>query len=300
MTNETRGMLLGLAGVLMFSLTLPMTRIAVAELDPLWLALARAEGAAALAAIVLVATRQRWPSPREWRALAWVAACVVLGFPLFSSIAMRTSEASHGAVIVGLLPLATAGFAAAFGSERPGRRFWVAAAIGSAVVAAFALRDGIGRIGTGDLSMLLAVLAGAIGYARGGEAAKALGGWQTICWALLLAAPLLLAPTLWLTLRAPLATVSGGAWLGFAYVTVFSQFIGFFAWYGGMALGGVARVSQVQLLQLFFTLVFAAWIAGESVGPLNWGVATLVVAIVAVARRAPVAATLPLHRGSVP
>lgn len=298
MTNETRGMLLGLAGVLIFSLTLPMTRIAVADLDPLWLALARAEGAAALSALVLAITRQPWPGRRDWPGLAWVAGGVVLGFPLFSSISMRTTEASHGAVVVGLLPLTTAAVAAGFGGERPGPRFWVAAAVGSTLVAAYALRNGVGEVGVGDLAMLAAVLAGAIGYARGGHAAKTLGGWQTICWALVFAAPVLLLPTLWLSARVPFTGVSPGAWAAFAYVTVFSQFVGFFAWYGGMVLGGVARVSQVQLLQLFFTLVFAAWIAGERVDALTWIVAGLVVGIVAVARRAPVALAATVDRGA--
>lgn len=287
-SRTTRGMLLGLAGVLMFSLTLPLTRLAVAGIDAYWLALARAEVAAVLAGIVLWATGQRRPQRRHWPALGGVAFGVVLGFPLFSSIAMRTTDAAHGAIIVGLLPLATAIIAARIAGERPSRRFWAAALTGSAVVIGFALRNGAGTLSAGDLAMLGAVGTGAIGYAWGGRLARELGGWQTICWALVFAAPLLLVPTLWLSLRADFSAAGALHWLCFGYISVFSQLVGFFAWYGGMALGGVARVSQVQLLQLFFSLIFAAALVGERVDAATWLTAGAVVAIVVIARGAPV------------
>jgi drug/metabolite transporter (DMT)-like permease len=292
-SNETRGMLLGLVGVAMFAMTLPMTRLAVAALDPVWLAFARAEGAALLAAIALLASRSERPERRHWPALAATAGGVVLGFPLFSSIAMRHTDASHGAVITGLMPLATALIATRLAGERPSRGFWIAAIAGSLLVCAFALREGAGRIGAGDLAMLAAVVTGAAGYAWGGRLARELGGWQTIAWVLVFSAPVLALPTLWLSLRADFAGAGLPAWSGFLWVTVFSQFVGFFFWYGGMAIGGVARVSQVQLLQLFMTLVFAAWIGGERVDAWTWAVAAAVVAIVAAGRRAPVKA-LPL------
>lgn len=293
MSAETRGMLLGLAGVAMFAMTLPMTRLAVAELDPVWLALARAEGAALLAAIALIATRSAPPQRRHWPALIGVSAGVILGFPLFSSVAMRFTDASHGAVITGLMPLATALIAIRLAGERPSPGFWVAAAAGSLLVCGFALRAGAGSIGAGDVSMLAAVLTGAAGYAWGGRLARELGGWQTIAWALVASAPVLALPTVWLSLRADFSSVGLPAWIGFFWVTVFSQFVGFFFWYGGMAIGGVARVSQVQLLQLFMTLVFAAWIGSERVDAATWAVAAAVVAIVAIGRRTAVRTNAP-------
>jgi len=289
-SSETRGMLLGLVAVAMFAMTLPMTRLAVAELDPVWLAFARAEGAALLAAAALLASGSPLPARRHWPALAATAGGVVVGFPLFSSIAMRHTDASHGAVITGLMPLATALIATRLAGERPSRGFWLAAIAGSLVVCGFALREGAGSVGAGDLAMLAAVATGAAGYAWGGRLARELGGWQTIAWVLVFSAPVLALPTLWLSLRTDLASVGPAAWSGFLWVTVFSQFVGFFFWYGGMAIGGVARVSQVQLLQLFLTLVFAAWVGGERVDAWTWAVAAAVVAIVAAGRRAPVAA----------
>lgn len=283
-------MMLGLVAVAMFAMTLPMTRLAVAELDPVWLAFARAEGAALLAAVALLATRSARPARHHWPALAGVAGGVVVGFPLFSSLAMRVTDASHGAVITGLMPLATALIAIRLAGERPSRGFWLAAVVGSLLVCGFALQAGAGTIGAGDLAMLAAVVTGAAGYAWGGSLARDLGGWQTIAWALVASAPLLALPTLWLTLNVDFSVAGLPAWAGFAWVTVLSQFVGFFFWYGGMAIGGVARVSQVQLLQLFLTLVFAAWIGGENVDAATWVVAIAVVAVVALGRRAPVRA----------
>ena len=278
-------MALGFLGVLAFSLTLPVTRISVAELDPVWLALTRSVIAAALAAIVLLARGVPIPARRHWRGLLAAGLGVVLGFPVLSSIAMRSAEASHGAIVVALLPLATVIAAAWLAHERPTRAFWATAIIGSATVCAFALWRGGGAFSMGDLALLGAVAAGAYGYAHGGMLSRHLGGWQTICWIVVFSAPFVLLPAIWLTVVTPLAHASWPAWLGLAYVSVFSQLVGFFFWYGGMALGGVARVSQVQLLQLFLTLVFAGWINGETVGASTWLTATVVVAIVAFGRR---------------
>jgi drug/metabolite transporter (DMT)-like permease len=286
--QELRGMLLALVGVVMFGATLPATRIAVAEFDPWWLAFARAELAAALAAVALIVTGQRRPTRKQWPGLALTALGVVLGFPLFSSIAMRSADASHAAVVNGLLPFATVIAATLRSGERPAASFWLAALAGSAVVAAFALRNGGGTLAPGDWAMLAAVAGGALGYAEGGRLARSLGGWQTIAWALIVAAPILALPALWLSFSQPFASASPRAWAGFLYVSVFSQLIGFLFWYGGMAIGGVARVSQVQLLQLFFTLIFAWWLLDERVDTITWLVAGVVVALIAVGRRAPV------------
>lgn len=286
--RELRGMLVALVGVVMFAATLPATRIAVAHLSPWWIALGRAELAAILAGIALWARRERLPAREHWPSLALTALGVVLGFPLFSSLAMVSASASHGAVVAGLLPFATVVAATLRSGERPAASFWAAASAGSAVVIGFALRGGDGALGAGDWAMLAAVAAGAIGYAEGGRLARTLGGWQTIAWALVIAAPLLALPTLWVGMTQPFASVPASAWAGFLYVAVFSQLVGFLFWYGGMAIGGVARVSQVQLLQLFFTLLFAWLLLDEPVDGLTWLVALLVVALVALGRRAPV------------
>ena len=294
--QELRGMLVALVGVVMFGATLPATRIAVAEFDPWWLALARAEVAAALAAIALMLTGQRLPAREHWPGLALTALGVVVGFPLFSSIAMRSADASHGAVVNGLLPFATVVAATLRSGERPAASFWLSALAGSAVVVGFALRNGGGTLHPGDWAMLAAVAGGALGYAEGGRLSRSLGGWQTIAWALVASAPVLALPALWLSFAQPFAAASGGAWAGFLYVSIFSQLIGFLFWYGGMAIGGVARVSQVQLLQLFFTLAFAWWLLDEHVDATTWLVAGAVVALIAVGRRAPVRRAAPMRR----
>ena len=284
----SRGMALGFLGVLAFSLTLPMTRLAVADIEPVWLVFGRAEIAAALAAIVLFVRGVPLPPRRHWGALFGAALGVVVGFPLLSALAMRTTEAAHGSIIVALLPLATVIAAARLAHERPTPAFWGSALAGSAVVLGFAFWRGSGALSAGDLALLGAVAACAVGYAYGGMLSRDLGGWQTICWILVFSAPILLIPAAWLTAVTPLAHVSWQAWGAFAYVAVFSQLVGFFFWYGGMAIGGVARVSQVQLLQLFLTLIFAGLINGETVGASTWIVAAVVVLIVALGRRAAV------------
>lgn len=286
--RELRGMLIALAGVIIFAATLPATRVAVAHFSPWWVALARAELAAVLAGAALWLRGERVPPREHWPAIGLTALGVVLGFPLFSSLAMVSASASHGAVVAGLLPFATAIAATLRSGERPAAAFWAAAALGSGVVVAFALRSGGGAMGAGDWAMLAAVAAGALGYAEGGRLARVLGGWQTIAWALVASAPVLALPTLWLSVSQPFASAPGAAWAGFLYVAAFSQFLGFLFWYGGMAIGGVARVSQVQLLQLFFTLLFAWLLLGEPVDASTWLVALVVVALIAIGRRAPV------------
>jgi drug/metabolite transporter (DMT)-like permease len=276
-------MLLGLTGVAMFSLTLPMTRLAVVDLDPIWIGLARALVAAIPAAAWLAWRRAPWPSRAMLPRLAIVAGGVIVGFPALSSLAMRHTDASHGAVVLGVLPLATALAGAWLAGERPSRRYWVCAVIGAALVCGFALRAGGGALQFADGLLVLAVLAAAVGYAEGARLAARIGGPETICWALVAAAPVLALPVAWLTWRHGI-DARPSAWLGFAYVAIFSQFLGFFAWYGGLALGGIARVSQVQLLQLFMTLAFAALVGGESLDPEAWLFGLGVMAVVLVQR----------------
>jgi drug/metabolite transporter (DMT)-like permease len=279
------GLLYGLLGVTSFSLTLPATRVAVAGLDPVFVGLGRAVVAAVLAGIVLAVTRTPFPGRHALPRLALVALGVVVGFPLFSAWAMRYVPAAHGAVVIGLLPLATALAGAWLAHERPSALFWASAAAGSAVVVAFALWQGGGTPQPADALLVLAVVAAAIGYAEGGRLARTQGAWQVICWALVLSAPLLLVPTLWVA-DGRLATASAAAWTGFAYVSVVSMFLGFFAWYRGLALGGIAAVGQVQLLQPFLTIFASAWLLGEPIDAATLIAAALVIVVIAVGRRA--------------
>jgi len=291
-TRETEGMLLGLIGVVIFSLTLPMTRIVVAEVHPLLNGLGRALVAAIPAAALLVWRREKLPSWPQIKSLAVVALGVIIAFPVFSAWAMKTVPASHGAVVNGLQPLCVAIYAAWLSHERPSKAFWVSAVAGSAIVVAFALQAGGGGLQVGDLLMLVAVGIGALGYAEGARLARQMGGWQVICWALVLCAPFLLLPVGWLAWAQlfgshaahpePLALKT---WLAFGYVTLFSQFIGFFAWYAGLAMGGIARVGQVQLLQIFFTMAFSALFFGEHVSTSTWLYAAAVIVTVVLGRR---------------
>jgi drug/metabolite transporter (DMT)-like permease len=269
--------------VLIFSLTLPMTRVAVVEMNPWLIGLGRALLAAIPAALYLAHRRAPRPTRAQAPALAAVVLGVIVGFPVCSSIGMQTVPAAHGAIVVGVLPLATALFAAWLGAERPSAAFWAFAVAGSAVVLLFAWTTGGGALSAGDLWLLAAVLLGALGYAEGGRLARAIGGPEVICWALVASAPLLLVPVTLLTLQQawPLAPAT---WLAFAYVTLFSQLLGFFAWYRGLAEGGLARVGQVQLLQVFLTIFFAGWLFGETVDPRTWLYAAAVVAVVAAGR----------------
>jgi drug/metabolite transporter (DMT)-like permease len=268
----------------MFSLTLPVPRSAVAELDPMFVTFGRALGAAMLAAAWLAWKRAPLPPRAALPALAAVAGGCIVGFPLLTSYALRTLPASHGALLVGVLPLATALYTALRGHERPSRGFWGMALLGSGLVAAYALVQGGGALHLADLLVFGAVACAAVGYAEGGRLSRTLGGPEVICWALLLAAPASLLLLLWHGLPATRG-VGLPAWLGFAYVTAISMFIGFFFWYRGLALGGVARVGQVQLLQPFLTLVGAALLLGETLTLGNCLFALAVASVVFAGRR---------------
>lgn len=285
-THFLGGLANGLLGVAIFSLTLPATRIAVADLDAIVVALGRAIGAAACAAVFLAVTRARWPA-RHGKRLALVSLCVVFGFPLLTSIAMRSLPASHGAIMIGLLPLSTAVFAMVFAHERPSIGFWICAALGSATVVAYALIEGGGALHVGDVLLLGAVLFAGMGYAEGGRLSRTLGGPQVIAWALLLALPVLVPITAWraLTHATEHGAVSAQAWVALAYLSAFSMFFGFFFWYRGLAQGGVARVGQLQLLQPFLSVLAAAALVGEPLGWRTMGFAVAVVLIVALGRR---------------
>lgn len=278
------GMLVGFVGVVIFGGTLPFTRLAVADLDPWFVTAGRAAIAGALAGAVLLAARRRMPGRAALVRLSIASLCLVGAFPIATGFAMTRVEASHGGVVLGILPLATAIAGALVGRERLPAAFWAAAATGAAVVVAFALRDGVGGVSVGDAWLVLAVAAAALGYGVSGTLAREMPGWAVISWALVLALPITVPAALLLAPADP-ASVARASWLGFGYVTLMSQYLGFFAWNAGLALGGIARVGQVQLLQVFVTLAVAAVLNGERVDPATWATAGLVVGIVVIAAR---------------
>jgi drug/metabolite transporter (DMT)-like permease len=260
--DELRGLVLATLGVAIFSFSLPATRLAVADLDPMFVAFGRAAVAAVFSVIVLRAWHAPRPTREQWRSLAIVAFGVVVGFPLLTALALRRVDSSHGAVVIALLPAGTAVFAVLRAGEAPSRGFWVAAGAGLIAVLAFIASQGLGHIGLADLELLAGTVVCSLAYAEGGALSRTLGGPQTICWALVLSAPLSVPITL---AYLPGGAVGTNAWLGFAYVSAFSMFLGFFAWYAGLALGGVAKAGQTQLLQTPLTLVLAALVLGEHV-----------------------------------
>lgn len=264
MSSARSGLLLGFLGVLAFSFTIPLTRVAVGGLSPLFIGCGRAVIAALLAALVLAVTRQRRPRGSQWARLALVALGVVAGFPLLTSFALTTASASHGAVVIALLPAATAVFAVLRGKERPPLPFWIFAVLGAVAAVGFASlqADGFGAPQLTDLLFFGAVLAASLGYSEGAILSRELGAWQTISWALVLAAPVMALGTVvaWQQ-RPPDAT--GAEWAAFGYLAAVSMFLGFFAWYRGLAIGPVTRVSQVQLVQPVLSLAWAALLLGE-------------------------------------
>ncbi len=276
--QETRGMLYGLIGVAIFSLTLPFTHVAVEEFNPLLVALGRAVIAAIAAALLMWRTRAPLPTVAQWPGLIIVALGCVVGFPLFTSWAMRYVAASHGAIVVGILPLATALCGAIRFGERPSAGFWITAAIGSAIVVGFSLWQGGGTLRMPDLALFAAVIAAGIGYAEGGRMSQTMGGLWVISWALIISMPVLVPICGWLAWANGMHASAEG-WLSFGYVSLFSMFIGFVFWYKGLALGGIARVGQVQLLQPFLTLLAASYLLGET---LDWRKLLFAVAIIAI------------------
>ena len=262
------GMGWGLLGVTAFSLTVPLTRLAVEGFPPMFIGSGRAVVAAVLAAAALLLTRQGFPRGGQWMRLAVVAGGIVIGFPLLTSFALTAAPASHAAVVIALLPAATATMAVLRGRERPQRAFWAATAAGALAAIAFAFLQsgGLGQVHWTDLLFFGAVLAAAVGYAEGGLLARELGAWQTISWALVLASPLMLvlmAVALSQQSETLMQSATPVQWAAFAYLGVVSMFLGFFAWYHGLAIGPMAQVSQVQLAQPVMSICWAALLLGE-------------------------------------
>ena len=290
--DPTRGYALGVLGVVIFAMTLPMTRLAVGDasdpqLPPAFVTAGRAALAGLLSLVYLRVVGAARPAREHWRSLAICAAGTVLGFPLFLALALRHVDAMHAAVVTGVLPLGTAVVAALWLRQRASRGFWVCALIGCALVLAFAARQGQGTLSAADGLLLLAVASASIGYVGGAQVSLKLPAEQVICWVLVLSLPLTL-PAMLATWPADPWAVRTSAWGGFAYVTLFSMWLGFFAWYRGLALGGVLRVSQVQLLQPFLALLFAVPVLGERLDGVTVAFALAVMAVVLAGKRMPV------------
>ncbi len=288
MSRTTLGFLLGFLGVIAFGGTFPMTRLAVQWFDPLFVTFWR-PGLAGLMALALLLVLQRPLPGREALVLMAIStSCIVWGFPGLVNLAMTLMESSNAGVIGGILPMATAVAAALILRERQSVSFWIVAVLGMAFVVGFAMRNG-GRLSPGDLIMLVAVAIAGIGYVLSAKLSRTMPGWEVISWILVIALPVNIIGMIWTWPPAvgpgSFAGATSSALVGFAYVTVISQYVGFFAWNAGLAMGGVARVGQVQLLQTFITLIFAAVIVGEKVEPIVWGSAFVVVALVFAAKR---------------
>lgn len=302
MTNPSphlrQGLWLGLLGVAMFAATLPMTRVATGtadapQLSALFIAMGRAAVAALLSLVYLGLTRAPWPPRRSWPALTMTAAGVVLGFPLFTSWAMRHVQAIHASVIIGLLPLATALVGAWLHRQRPSTGFWACALAGSGLVIAYVLTRSEGpglHLQAADALLLAAVACAALGYGYGARLSQQMRAEHVICWALVLALPLTL-PLTWASapVNAGFDAIKSEAWWAFGYVAVFSMWLGFFAWYRGLALGGTVHVSQVQLLQPFLSMLIAVPLLGETLDTTTLLFALAVIATVFIGKRMPVA-----------
>ena len=303
----SQGLWLGLLGIVIFSVTLPMTRMAVGTADApqmsgFFIAMGRAVVAAVLSGAFLLLTRAPLPRRQDWLPLAVTAGGVVFGFPLFTSFAMRYVEATHASVIIGVLPLATAAVGALLHRQRPSTGFWLCAALGSALVAVFAVMHGgaastsataTGGISVGgaDLLLVAAVLCAAVGYGYGARLSQRMQAEHVICWALVIAVPLTLPLSAY---HWPTAPLQSSAWWGFAYVAVFSMWLGFFAWYRGLALGGTVRVSQVQLVQPFLSMLVAVPLLGEKLDAVTVGFGLAVIATVFIGKKMPVARRSPV------
>jgi drug/metabolite transporter (DMT)-like permease len=280
------GLLMVFAGVLSFSLTFPATQKAMLAFNAWTVGIGRAVIAAVLAGCCLLICRVPFPGRRYAGRLLLVSTGVVIGYPLFIALALDHVDSSHAAVVTGLLPLTTAIFGRMRGGEKPSRLFWWAACAGAAVVAAYTLRSGVGSFGVGDLLLVGSLITGGFGYAEGGFLSREMPGWQVISWGLVLALPVTLPITIASLVISPPHNIGAQALAGFGYVAVFSMFLGFFAWYPGLARVGITRGSQVQLLQPLLTVGWAALLLSESISTATLVAAIGVVLCVGLAQRA--------------
>lgn len=279
-TGNAGGWINGFIGVLIFSGSLPATRIAIVDFSPVFLTVARASIAGLLALCLLLIFKEKRPTREQILPLVIVATGVVVGYPLLSSLALQYVTSAHSIIFVGMLPLTTALFAVLRGGERPHPAFWFFAILGSSFVIGYAVAQGLSVSPIGDILMLLAVIVCGLGYAEGAKLSKTLGGWQVISWALVVALPIML-PLGFFMRPSSFTGISTGAWMGLAYVSLFSMLIGFVFWYRGLAQGGTAAVGQLQLLQPFFGLALAATLLHEAVTPGMLGVTIGIILCVA-------------------
>ncbi|MNK80019.1 EamA-like transporter family protein [compost metagenome] len=262
--NVSKGWLNGFIGVLIFSGSMPATRMAVIDLNPVFVTVARASIAGLLALAVLILFKEKRPAKTLYFPIAIVALGAVIGFPLLSALALKHITSAHSLVFLGLLPIVTASFAVLRGGERPRPVFWLFSVMGSLLVIGYAIYQGLTASPIGDMLMLAGIVLCGLGYAEGARLSKTLGGWQVISWALVISLPIML-PLMLIYQPSSFSTVSTGAWLSLAYIALFSMFIGFIFWYRGLAQGGIASVGQLQLLQPFFGLGLAATLLHENV-----------------------------------
>lgn len=289
-------MALAAAGVLAFSFSTPMTKLAVRHLDVVLAGMGRAVPPALLGAVLLRSTHQARPTVAQLRRLLPVVIGVVIGFPLLTAWALHRVPAAHGSLAIGVAPLATAGFGMILAGERPSGRYWAASAVAVCAVLAYVVDQGGGSVAAADAVLLLAVVLVGLGYANGGLLGRELGGWQVICWALLLALPVTATVSVWRLVAVGVDGVPASAWAGWAYTSLVSMFLGFFAWYGGLALAGIARGGQLQLVQPVLALAWGWPLLGERLNVVGVATAAVVIGAVMWGRRAPIRLVVARHR----
>ena len=281
---ETKGMLIGFVGISIFSLTLPFTQMAVYEMSPFFVAFARASIAGICALILLIFTKSKFPNKIQIRRLIIIVIGVIYGFPIFTSIAMKTLPSSHSGIVLGILPLAMSLFAAIKYKEKPSSSFWIISIFGTFIVISYTFMDNNGSLMIEDLWLLFAILFAAIGYSEGGKLAKEMGSIGVISWALVISLPINLFAS-YLFYEINYTSISFQAIISLTYVGLFSMFIGFFFWYKGIAIGGISRVGQVQLIQPFLTIVGAYFLTNEKITTLNILFAFMVLIVIIIGRK---------------
>lgn len=281
---ETKGMLIGFVGIAIFSLTLPFTQMAVNEMSPFFLAFGRASIAGICALILLLFNKSKFPNRVQIKKLIIIVVGVVYGFPIFTSIAMTTLPSSHSGIVLGILPLAMSLFAAIKYKEKPSLSFWLTSIFGTFMVISYTFMDNDGSLMIEDLWLLFAILFAAIGYSEGGILSKEMGSIAVISWALVISLPLNLFAS-YVFYETSYATISFQAFMSLMYVGLFSMFIGFFFWYKGIAIGGISRVGQVQLIQPFLTIIGAYFLTNEKITFLNILFALIVLIVIIIGRR---------------
>ena len=284
MNKDTKGMLIGFIGILIFSLTLPVSKIAILSFDPYFIAFGRATLAGTVALAYLLYKKEIMPSKADFAKFVVIALGVVFGFPIFTTVAMTEGSSSHGAVILGMMPLATTVIGVIRFKERPSLGFWLVSLLGAALVVVYALLKSSGSFTYVDGLLVLGGISACVGYVEGGELSRKMNPRSVISWALVISLPVNIVMS-YVTFNTQYVHAGPIAWTSFLYLSLFSMFIGFFFWYEGLAVGGIARVSQVQLLQPFCTLVVASVLLGDSLTITNLFFAFLVVSTVVLGKR---------------